>query len=131
MVRAGVAKELAPDNYYFVNDKGQIVSTKEELGRLQVKIEVNHRILFGDGVGIDISQKNDGDIGGQKFVTANGTRANVKSSYKDDRMTAIGLTAASGDSVITIIIFTTKELTFDQRMGHDICIPFNEGVSIA
>lgn len=85
MVRAGVAKVLSPEDRYYVDDKGQRVSSKEESVRLQVKVEVTHPewILFGDKVGTNISQKNDGAVGGQKFVTAKGTRANVKTSHKD------------------------------------------------
>lgn len=64
-------------------------------------------------------------------MTAKGTRTNVKSSHRDGRLTGIELTAASGDAVITIIIFAAEELTFEQRMGHDICIPFNNDLTIA
>ena len=39
MVRAGVAKELAPEDYYYVDDKGLRVSSKEELTRLRVKLK--------------------------------------------------------------------------------------------
>ena len=55
----------------------------------------------------------------------------MKISHKDGRMTVIGLTAASGDAVMVIIIFAVEELTFEQQMGHGICVPFNEEVSIA
>ena len=46
-------------------------------------------------------------------------------------MTVIGLTAASSDAVMVIIIFAVEELTFEQQMGHDIRPPFNELDSIA
>ena len=66
MVRAGVAKALAPEDYYYVDDKGEKVSSKEESIGLLVEIELMHPewILFGDEVGTDISQKNDGNVGG-------------------------------------------------------------------
>ena len=35
-------------------------------------------------------------------------------------MSVIGLTAASGDPIMVIIIFAAEELTFEQIMGHDI-----------
>ena len=59
MVCAGVAKNLAAENYYYVNNKGEKVGSKEESVGLQVKIEVTHPewILFGDDVGTYISQK--------------------------------------------------------------------------
>ena len=78
-------------------------------------------ILFGYEVGTDISQKDDGHVGGQKSVVQKGTRANIKSSHKDGRFSAIGLTAAATDDpVMVIIIFAAMELSFVQRMGHDI-----------
>ena len=43
----------------------------------------------------------------------------------------IGLTAASGDAVMAIIIFAAEELTFEQRMGHDIRALFDETKPIA
>lgn len=59
MVRAGVAKNLAAEDYYYVNNKGEKVGSKEESVGLQVKTEVTHPewILFGDEVGTDISKK--------------------------------------------------------------------------
>ena len=63
-------------------------------------------------------------------MTAKGTRSNVKSSHRDGRLTVIGLTAASGDVVMAIIIFAAEELTFEQRMGHDIRIPFDDDLTI-
>ena len=131
MIRSGVAKQLEPHEYYYVNSKGDKVSKLESVG-LQVKVEVIHPeyILFGDEVGTDISQKNDGHVGGQKFVAAKGTRANVKSSHRDGRLTVIGLTAANGDAVMAIIIFAAEELTFEQRMGHDIRVLFDDELTI-
>ena len=40
----------------------------------------------------------------------------MKSSHKDGRFTAIGLTAANGEPVMAIVIFAAKELTFCQRI---------------
>ena len=133
MVKAGVAKYLLPEDYYYVNDQGEKVESESESVGALVKIEVTHPqwILFGDEVGTDISQKNDGNVGGQRFVTQKGTRANVKSSHKDGRFTAIGLTAGSGEPVMAIIIFAAEELTFEQRMGHDIRIPYDNNGSVS
>ena len=46
-------------------------------------------------------------------------------------MTIIGLTFISGDAVMNIIIFSGEELNFEQRIGHNIRILFNEELSIA
>ena len=66
------------------------------------------------------------NFSGKKIVTAKGTRANIKSIYKNTRFTVIGLTAASGDTVMCIIFFAAKDLTFEQPMGFDIRAPFDE-----
>jgi hypothetical protein len=41
-------------------------------------------------------------------VAGKGTRANIKSSHATGRFTAIGLTDASGDPVMAIVIFSAK-----------------------
>ena len=53
MVKAGVARNLLPSEFYYVNEKGEKVGKKIESVGLQVKIEVTHPewILFGDEVG--------------------------------------------------------------------------------
>jgi len=71
-------------------------------------------------VGTDISQKDDDKVGGQKFVISKGSRANIKSSHIDGQFTDIGLTSGNGDPVMAIVIFAADELSFVQRMGHDI-----------
>ena len=42
----------------------------------------------------------------------------------------IGLTATSGDAVMCIIIFAEEELTYEQRMGHDIQVEYNREGSV-
>ena len=88
------------------------------------------RILFGDKVGTDISQKDDGNVGGQKIVSKKGSRANIKLSHKDERFTLIELTTATGDPVMCIIIFSAEELTFEQRTDSDIRVPFDDAKTI-
>jgi hypothetical protein len=127
MVAAGVAKELAPEDQYWVNAEGDRVENENNAVGLKVTIEITHPqwILFGDEVGTSLSQKDDGHVAGQKFLVKKGSRANIKSSHKDGRFTLIGLTAATGEAVMCIIIFAAEELTFEQRMGHDIRAPFH------
>ena len=127
MVNAGVARWLPDSEQYYVNDEGEKVESALDSVGLKVEVEITHPewILFGDEVGTDISQKDDGNVGGQKFVSKKGSRANIKSSHKDGRFTLIGLTAATGDPVMCIMIFAAEELTFEQRMGSDIRVPFD------
>ena len=131
MIAAGVAVPLSEDEQYWVNENGETVNCSTGVG-LKVKVQITHPewLIFGDEVGTDISQKNDGSVGGQLFITTKGTRGNVKSSHTDGRFTLIGLTAASGDAVMAIMIFTGEELSFEQRMGHDIRVEFDENKTI-
>ena len=68
-----------------MNGDGEIVKSRDEAVGLKVTVEITHPqwIIFGDEVGTDLSQKEDGHVGGQKFVVSKGTRANIKSSHKD------------------------------------------------
>jgi len=110
MVASGVARRLSPAEHYWVDKNGETIESESDACGLKVEIEITHPewIIFGDEVGTDISQKDDGHVGGQKFVTAKGTRANIKSSNADGRFTAIGLTAASGDPVMAIVNLQQK-----------------------
>ena len=63
-------------------------------------------VLFGDEVGTDVCQEDDGHVGGQTFVVPKRMRAELKSSTKTSRWTTIGLTAATGEPVMCIVIFT-------------------------
>ena len=70
MVTSGVAKHLSPEEYYYVNGEGErVISVAESVG-LQLKIEITHPeyILFGDEVGNDITQENEGLVAGKKLV---------------------------------------------------------------
>ena len=127
MVNAGVARWLPQSEQYYVSNEGEKVESALDSVGLKVEVEISHPewILFGDEVGTDISQKDDGNVGGQKFVSKKGSRANIKSSHKDGRFTLIGLTAATGDPVMCIMIFSAEELMFEQRMGSDIRVPFD------
>ena len=120
-VDAGVANRLPEEQHYWVDKNGERVASEAESAGCKVTIEITHPewILFGDEVGSDVCQDDDGQIGGQTYVVARGSRAGIKSSTKTSRWTTIGLTAASGDPVMCIIIMSGKEMNFMQRMGYD------------
>ena len=54
------------------------------------------------------------------------TRANIKSSYTGGRFILIVLTAVSGNAVMCIIIFIREDLSFAQRIGHDIRVIYDK-----
>ena len=99
---------------------------------LKVKIKITHLewLLFGEEVGTDISQNDNRHVGGQKYITKKNTRVNIKISHTDDRFTVIGLTDASANTVTCIIIFMGEELSFEQRMGHDIISTYDKLKSV-
>ncbi len=132
MVDAGLAKKLSPEDQYWTDDHGSRVETEAEAFGSKIEVEITHPewILFGDEVGTDINQKEDGQIAGTNYCIGKGTRANIKSSTNGGRFTVIGLTAASGDAVMCIVIFAAEELTYEQRMGHDIRAVFDGDGSI-
>jgi hypothetical protein len=99
-----------PQDYYWVNSEGDKVERQEDSVGLKVTIEITHPqwIIFGNDVGTSIDQTKDGHVGGQRFVVQKGTRANIKSSHKERRFTVIGLTVASGEAVMCIVIFAAE-----------------------
>jgi hypothetical protein len=127
MVDAGVARNLPVEESFRTNDSVEPVEMEAEASGCKVDINIEHPewILFGDEVGTDINQKDDGHIGGTKYCVGHGIKANIKSSTNDRRFTLIGLTAASGEAVMCIIIFAAEELSYGQRMGHDIQADYN------
>ncbi len=92
MVDAGVARNLPVEESFWTNDSGEPVETEAEASGCKVDVDIEHPewILFGDEVGTDINQKDDGHIGGTKYCVSHGTKANIKSSTKDGRFTLIG-----------------------------------------
>jgi hypothetical protein len=53
-----------------------------------------------DEVHENISQKGDGNAGGQKFVVATNMRAQVQNSFNDNHFTVLGFTVADGYPVM-------------------------------
>ena len=88
-VYAGVAIRLPEHEHYWVNDNGERVETEAESAGCKVTVELIHpeMVIFGDEVGTDVCQEEDGHIGGQTYVVPVGTRAEIKSSNKSSRWT--------------------------------------------
>jgi len=132
MIEAGIAVSLPEDEWYWVNNLGLRVDNEEESSGLKVKIKLTHPewLLFGDEVGNEMNQKDDKNVEGRKYLVKKNSLPKLTGSNVDARFTAIGLTAASGDPVMCVIIFAAEELTFSQQMGHDIRIPFDDNKSV-
>ena len=67
-------------------------------------------VFFVDEVGDNTSQKDDGNVGGQKFVVENNACALICSSYADSNFTILGFTNACRDAVCCAIILAMTEV---------------------
>ena len=74
-------------------------------------------VFFVDEVGDKTSQKDDGNVGGQKFVIENNSHALINSSYTDSHFTILGFTNACADAVCCVIILATTEVEAKNIMG--------------
>jgi hypothetical protein len=72
-----------------------------------------------DEVGKNTTQKQDGQIGGQKLVVAKGTRSQERISYNDCHFTVIGFTAVSGEPTMCAVSVATKRLTTFEASGFN------------
>ena len=64
-----------------------------------------------DEVGSNKSQaKEDGNVGGEKRLSATGQRTQICSATKDSHFTVLGFTAANGMPLMCAIIFAAKEM---------------------
>jgi hypothetical protein len=70
-----------------------------------------------DEVGENISQKGDGNAGGQKLMVATDMRARVQNSFKDNQLMVLGFTEEGGHSVTCAIIITMSKLRVTNVMG--------------
>ena len=133
MVAAGVAVHLPEEDYYFVNQNGEVCEEADAAG-LKCAIKITHPeyILFGDEVGQDIAQDTDGHVGGQTYLSVGGQQVNLTSSKVGGRTTVIGLTAATGEAVYAVIIFAASELGVLDRLGfdHRSRIPYDKTKSL-
>jgi hypothetical protein len=71
-----------------------------------------------DGVVETISQKGDGNAGGE-FMVASDMRAHVRNSFKDNHFTVLGFTAANGHVTMFAIIIATSKLKVTDVTGFN------------
>jgi hypothetical protein len=76
-------------------------------------------LVMVDEVGEHISQKGDGNAGGQKFMVANEMRAQVWNSFKDNHFTVLGFTAANGQPTTCAIIIAVSKLKVRDVTGYN------------
>ena len=83
-----------------------------------------------DEVGRNISQKGDGNKGGQLSVCAQIMTTQQKTSTKDKHLTLLVLTALNGDPVVCVIVFPGKCETILYETGLDAFAKEKGSVSV-
>ena len=108
MVQISVVIKL--DNEVMVNRDGKVVQSEVLAFGRKTKYLLLHPelVLFIDEVGDNTSQKNDRNVGGQKFLVQNDQRALIQSLYANSHFTALGFMTASGKPVCCVIILSKQ-----------------------
>ena len=64
-----------------------------------------------------MSQKNDGNIGGEKFLVCPDSQAQIQLAFEDCHFTILGFTAATGEPVLCAIVLASKTMKMNFIMG--------------
>jgi hypothetical protein len=119
MVQSGVAVEL--DEEKWLNKNNEIVSDEEEACGRKTKYFITRPdyIIFVDEVGDNTSQRNDGNVGGEKFLVDKNKRAVKRSSYADSHFTVLGFTLATGEPLCCAVLYSSsaEDVEAIVRMG--------------
>ena len=75
--------------------------------------------MFGDEVGAETNQMDDGNNGGQCCISIKGMKTNLLSSKASVGFTLMGLTAATGEPVLCICILAAQSLSVADVKGLD------------
>ena len=123
MVKSGVAIELP--NEVKVTLDGTITDNEAEMYGRKTKYLLTkpEYILFVDEVGCNTSQKNDGNVGGEKFLITEDQRAMLRSSFQDCHFTVLGFTNGKGEPVCCVIIVASMEISAKHIMGLQPWVP--------
>ena len=128
MVDAKVATPLKKAEYYFINVSRSRFNTEEEAAGHQIKHHLCHSqyVLFWDEVGTYTNQMDDGNNGGQRYISIKGIITNLFSSKASGNFTLMGTTAANGEPVLSIYILAAKSLSVTDVKGfyYGASIPY-------
>ena len=119
MEDAGVAvRRVSP---VWMDRSGNIVDESKAYG-CKVTHDIIHPeyCIVADEVGNNISMKNDGHIGGQKYLCAKGAVPQQKASTKDKHFTLLGLTLLNGEPLMCVVIIQGTLEKSDYWAGIDI-----------
>ena len=113
MVDAKVANPIDKSEYCLINRYGRRFKTQEEAAGHQIKHHLSHPkyFLFGDEVGTDTNQMDDGNNGGQQYISIKVMKTNLISSKSSGCFTFMGITTVNSDPLLCICIFSTQSLS--------------------
>ena len=118
MIVAWLDERLPESEHYFVNFKGEICDETYSAG-LKCYINITHPeyILFGEKIGIDISQEDDGHVVGQTCLSFRNSRVNITSRKSSHRFAVIGLTTGTGEPLFIVVIFSAFKPDMIGQLG--------------
>lgn len=121
MLDAGIASNLPEEEQYWVDSFGNEVFCEEEAAghNCTMKLDYPEWLLFGDEVGTDTAQDDDGHVGGQIYLSFAGKQIELASSKATSWFTVMGLTAATEAPVMCICILSGHELGIGDALGFD------------
>jgi hypothetical protein len=127
MEQAGVLEDL--EEPVWMNFAGEIVGSEEEAFGEKVRQTVKHAdyIFCVDEVGNNTNMKEEGRIGGERLLKAEGQSAGVTAATSSAHFSVLGFTAGTGEPVMCAIIFAAGEMTQELQLGIDIRSPMVEG----
>jgi hypothetical protein len=98
-----------------------VVQTEVEAYGRKTRYSLLHpeKLVFFYEVGETISQKGDGNAGGQKFMVIRDMRAQVSNSFKDNHFTVLGFTTGGGRAVMCAIIIAASKLKVTDVTGFN------------
>jgi hypothetical protein len=107
MIEAVVARRLSEKVCF---DRGGNIVTEEDIVGLRSDVEVVHPqyILFVDETGSNTNMRKDGQRGRRRVIAEAGCDGHQDSITTDIRYTTLGFTAASGEPVLCVLIFTSE-----------------------
>ena len=125
LVMNGVAIRCEPE----WRDLSNNLLTEEEKDKAfgeKCDIQILHpdHFLTFDETGCNTNMKDDGQIGGGKFVVGRGNTPKTVAATNDRRFTMLPIVAADGQPVICVLIFAgeSTELRADWEVGIDITV---------
>jgi hypothetical protein len=119
LAEVGVAEVLEHEVWRDIHNN--VVQKEAEAYGRKTRYSLLHpdKLLFFDEVGENISQKGDGNSGGQKFMVARDMRAQVRKYFKYNHFTVLGFAAADGHAVMFAIIIAASKLKVTDVTGFN------------